>query len=130
MQLRKKIGLGILFIAIIGVVFWGGIGFMKYKNSINTLQPQAIEFKNLDDGKYSGHYDMNYVSVSLEFTIAHGLLTEIDLIEHKNGKGEPAEVLLSEFIEKQTTDVDVVSGATASSKAILLSMENAEKITK
>ncbi len=99
MQLRKKIGLGILFIAIIGVVFWG-IGFMKYKNSINTLQPQAIEFKNLDDGKYSGHYDMNYVSVSLEFTIAHGLLTEIDLIEHKNGKGEPAEVLLSEFIEK------------------------------
>jgi len=126
MQLRKKIGLGILFVATIGVMFWG-VGFMKYKNAINTLEPQAIEFKNLDDGNYSGHYDMNYVSVSLEFTIDNGMLTEIDLIEHKNGKGEPAEALLKEFIEKQTTDVDVVSGATASSKAILLSMENAEK---
>jgi len=45
-------------------------------------------------------------------------ITEIELLEHKNGRGAAAESLPDEIIREQRIDVDAVSGATSSSKVI------------
>jgi len=47
------------------------------------------------------------------------------IIEHFNGRGEKAEAIIPRVIEAQSLDVDVVSGATGSSKAILKAIEDA-----
>ena len=47
------------------------------------------------------------------------------MLEHKNGQGTPAEVIPEKVVETQTLEVDIVSGATYSSKVILKAIENA-----
>jgi uncharacterized protein with FMN-binding domain len=54
-----------------------------------------------------------------------GVIQNIDLIKHFNGRGEKAEVIIPKVVEAQSLKVDVVSGATASSKAILKAVETA-----
>lgn len=47
------------------------------------------------------------------------------LIQHDHGRGAKAEAVIDTIIDKNTLDVDVVSGATMSSTAILKAIENA-----
>ena len=51
--------------------------------------------------------------------------TDIELTEHQNGRGTPAEAILEEMLREQTTDVDAVSGATCSSRVIRKAVEEA-----
>jgi uncharacterized protein with FMN-binding domain len=48
-------------------------------------------------------------------------------LKHVNGKGTAAESIPETVVEKQTLQVDSVSGATYSSKVILLAIETALK---
>ena len=50
---------------------------------------------------------------------------DIKLLEHKNGRGKPAEIIPSKVVEAQSLNVDTVSGATMSSKVILQAIQNA-----
>ena len=52
-------------------------------------------------------------------------MANIDILEHKNGRGSPAEVVTDRIIEKQKIDVDAISGATNSSIVIKKAVENA-----
>ena len=49
----------------------------------------------------------------------------IDLLEHRNEKGKPAEQIIDDILKRQQIDVDEVSGATNSSKVIKKAIENA-----
>ncbi|NCC85175.1 MAG: FMN-binding protein [Clostridia bacterium] len=46
-------------------------------------------------------------------------------MKHVNGMGQAAEALPSQVVEAQTLQVDLVSGASFSSKVILLAIEDA-----
>ena len=48
-----------------------------------------------------------------------------DLLEHKNGHGQPAEAVLDEITAEQRVDVDAVTGATNSSSVLKKAVENA-----
>ncbi len=52
-------------------------------------------------------------------------MINIDILEHKNGRGKPAEIVVDRMVEEQKIDVDAVSGATNSSIVIKKSVENA-----
>ena len=58
-------------------------------------------------------------------TVRDHRLESIELLEHENGKGTPAEVILERMLQHQTTAVDTVSGATCSSKVLRKAVENA-----
>ena len=49
----------------------------------------------------------------------------IELLEHVNGQGSGAEIIPATVVEKQTLQIDTVSGATYSSTVILKAIENA-----
>lgn len=53
------------------------------------------------------------------------MITELELIEHYNDRGESANVLPQRMLDEQRIDVDGVSGATSSSKAIQEAVYNA-----
>jgi len=52
-------------------------------------------------------------------------IKEIELVRHDHGQGSSAEVIPDRILEAQSLEVDIVSGATASSKVILKAVENA-----
>jgi uncharacterized protein with FMN-binding domain len=79
----------------------------------------------ISDGVYEGSCSVFPVSVKVEVAVENHTITNINLVEHKNGKGSAAEVLPAKVVEAQSLEVDAVSGATCSSKAILKAIKDA-----
>jgi uncharacterized protein with FMN-binding domain len=76
------------------------------------------------DGVYRGTYKTWPLAAEVDVTIKAGTIVGIDLVKHKYGRGKPAEEILERVIEKQSLNVDTISGATASSKTILIAIRN------
>ncbi|WP_035292299.1 FMN-binding protein [Clostridium sp. KNHs214] len=99
----------------------------ELKNGEQTLSKMTftdINISSIKDGAYTGEFKAGLVFVKVKTTIKDKKITDIKLIEHKNGKGSGAESIISDIIAKQTTDVDMISGATISSKVIRKAIEN------
>jgi len=94
------------------------------------LDAIVIENPNLQevvDGTYRGESKVGPVRVTVDVTVENGAYQSIQLIRHFNGRGKSAEAIVPAIINAQTLEVDVISGATGSSKAILKAVENALK---
>ncbi len=123
MKTLKKIAVILVVLVVIGF-----LGFKFISNKI-TSDAKAISFEEIDlgqlkDGEYLGNYEIFPVKVSVKTWVQNGEITQIDLLEHFNGKGTPAEKIVDDIIEKQSLQVDAVSGATVSSVAIKKAVED------
>jgi uncharacterized protein with FMN-binding domain len=83
------------------------------------------DFSALADNTYRGQSKVGPVRVIVDVTVEDGVIKNIDLVRHFNGMGKKAEVIIPKVIEAQSLNVDVISGATGSSKAILQAIERA-----
>ena len=92
----------------------------------------AIVIKNPDlrqvaNGTYRGESKVGPVRVTLDVTVENGTYQSIQITRHFNGRGKSAEAIIPMVINAQSLEVDCVSGATVSSKAILKAVEDALK---
>lgn len=123
----KKILLKI--IVCIGLVVCAIALFMKvqiYKTYKRLDEVQIVDVSQVKDGTYQGgEEETSLVKVSVEVTVKNHRITDICLLRHENGKGYIAESMIPEMLEKNTSEVDTVSGATMSSKTIKAALRNA-----
>ena len=128
MNRRKKAFLIAISMFLIIGLFAGGL-YLKsigdYKAKVAALTFDEIDLTKVDDGVYEGQCDTGIVRVRVQVTIRNHQLESIELLEHENGRGTPAEAILDQMVQNQTTAVDAVSGATCSSKVIRKAVENA-----
>ena len=96
-----------------------------YKAKVNALTFDEIDLTKVNDGIYEGQCDTGIVRARVQVTVRDYRMESIELLEQENGRGTPAEAILSQMVQKQTTAVDAVSGATCSSKVIRKAVENA-----
>ncbi|MCI9532547.1 MAG: FMN-binding protein [Lachnospiraceae bacterium] len=96
-----------------------------YKRAVKETTFRNLDISDVPDGVYAGGYDVDFVYAKVEVTVQNGVITEIDILEHKNGRGSRAEVIADRIVEEQKIDVDAVSGATNSSIVIKKAVENA-----
>ena len=92
---------------------------------LDSIVITTPDLSRIADGEYRGNSKVGPVRVTVDVTMESGAITSIQIVKHFNGRGEKAEVIVPRIIEAQSLDVDVVSGATASSKAFLQATENA-----
>jgi len=95
-----------------------------YKNLTAKMPDLALK----TDGTYRGNYDLSGtpVDVILEVTIQNHKITGIKIVKHSCSPiGKKAEKIIDQIIAVQNLEVDAVSGATGSSKAIIKAVENA-----
>lgn len=79
-----------------------------------------------EDGRYSGSFDFRRWSNQLEIVVEDGTITEIGVLDDiMVVDGELAGKIFTQVLEKQSLKVDIVAGATVSSKAYLKALENA-----
>lgn len=97
----------------------------KYKNEVADIQIKNIDMTKIPDGKYTGECDVNFIDAKVVVEVKNKKIINITLVKHKNGRGKPAEKVVDEVKEKNSLQVDAVSGATNSSKVILKAIENA-----
>ena len=86
---------------------------------------QDIDLAHIGNGIYSGSYQAFPIDVEVEVVVQDHKIIGIDLKKHKNGKGQAAEGLPQKVVEAQSLKMDMVSGATYSSKTILLAIQDA-----
>jgi len=80
------------------------------------------------DGTYRGEVDFKStpISVIVDVVLQNHVITTVNIIKHTCSPiGKRAEVVVDKILETQSLNVDVVSGATVSSKAILKAVEEA-----
>jgi uncharacterized protein with FMN-binding domain len=93
-------------------------------------QPDAIRLGELNlmelpDSTYRGQATCGPVKVRVVVQIQDHAIRDIDIIKHRTGQGQPAEAIIRQVIQQQSVQVDVISGATISSKTILKAIKTA-----
>lgn len=125
----KRVGKTLLVIACVIGIAVGGIRLVmdrqvgKMYAQLDAVAVAAPE--QVADGTYEGTAETPLVTVTVEVTVQKHALREIRLLRHENGQGAPAEAMLPEMLSRNTSEVDSVSGATLSSKAIRAAVRNA-----
>lgn len=125
--MKKYIIISVISIVVICSVL--AINYLKrisnYKEKVNNIVIQEVKLDNKKDGKYIGEFDADVISAKVEVEIKNKKISNINIIEHKNERGTSAEVIPQKVVDAQSLKVDVVSGATNSSKVILKAIDNA-----
>jgi uncharacterized protein with FMN-binding domain len=126
---KKMIILSLYLVAVVGLTYGAKYiyDFNIYKSITSSLNITNVDFSKVKDGIYIGELDAKIVAAETKVTVENGRITNLELLKHKNERGQSAEAILSKVISEQSLDVDVVSGATNSSTVILKSIENALK---
>ena len=107
----------LVFLVVVG--FGMFYFFQKIETSLSELS--AIEIEDIDltqisDGIYEGSYSVFPISVEVKVTVENNVITSIEIIKHDTGQGQPAEVIIDDVLLEQSLDVDIIQGATYSSK--------------
>jgi uncharacterized protein with FMN-binding domain len=91
-----------------------------------SIQMNAIDVSTLKDGEFFGTYENKRWDNQVKIKIETGTITEIDVIDTVMfEKPEVTEALISQVLDKQSLEVDGVTGATVSVKAYLKAIEDA-----
>ena len=94
----------------------------KYKKKIAATTINNINLGEIKNGKYEGFYDVYLINARVILKVESNKIVSIELIEHKYDRysGEP---MIQKVIDKQSLEVDAISGATNSSKTVLKAIE-------
>jgi uncharacterized protein with FMN-binding domain len=117
------LGAAVLAALTAGLLYYRS--YLNYQRDVNAIQIKGVDLTTIADGEYYGESDVGFVRAKVKVVVKDHKMTDIELIEHVNEKGAPAEVLPDRMIEEQRVDVDAVSGATSSSNVIRDAVYNA-----
>ncbi len=129
--MRKGLKIFLIILAVVVVLVAAGAIIMtnatKNLENLADISIADVDLSAIPDGTYSGSYSAFPVAAEVEVTVRGGAITAVDLTKHDNGKGKDAEAIPSMVVGAQSLHVDMVTGATYSSKVILLAIEDALK---
>lgn len=117
---KTKIFLGVLLVIIV-------IGFFVMTRGIKEgkkLEINSVDISKLEDGTYIGKYSKDRWISEVEVSVRGKKIENIKTLSQPLTP-DVGDELSKRIIEKQNVNVDVISGATVSSKAYLKSVENA-----
>lgn len=127
-RFRKRMILSVVIIMLLVAFIFLAI-YLKsvsdYKQAVSNITFGNIDITEIADGTYTGECDVNFIYAKVEVTVRNSKITNIEIIEHKNDRGQAAEKVIDKIIDEQRIGVDAVSGATNSSIVLKKAIENA-----
>ncbi len=123
--------IALLVVAVLGA---GGLIGMSYvfreHREIRALPLNHVDFDELKDGVYTGEYEggmYKWRQNTVKVTVTDGKVTDIEQVDagFEYKEAEKLESLYDRVIRDQSLQVDVISGATLTSKGYLQAVENA-----
>ena len=79
----------------------------------------------LKDGTYSGQALGYHGPLRVAVEIKGGEISRIELVHHKERRARAMKSITRQIVSKQSVDVDAVSGATISCRAVVAAVKNA-----
>jgi uncharacterized protein with FMN-binding domain len=127
MKIWKKILL-VLGIFLVLIIAFGVAFFFRARQMVKHIESIAImdiDLAQIDDGVYPGEFDDFLVAVKLNVTVKEHQITKIEMVEQRAGKGYEALETIDRIIDAQSPKVDMVTGATGSSRSIMIAVQDA-----
>lgn len=127
-KLLKLLGVLAVVVILLGIAM--AVEFSRTDRIISATEVDpaqtALALASLPDGRYEGSFTPGkFVGASVAVVVKDHVILDIVILEHNYGQGKPAERITQQVISSQGLAVDSISGATVSSKVILLAIENA-----
>lgn len=124
----KKIIIVALLI-VVGLIAAASVAFSmmaaSFEKRMAALRIDAIDLTRVADGTYEGACDFKIVSAVVSATVAGGRLADLKLLKHSHGPRHSGEAIISRILQKQSLQVDALTGATSSGKVILKATQEA-----
>lgn len=134
---RRRKRTGAVFTFILVTIF--GLGTVGYIECVQSTRgpsndvTKGIVLGPVAAGKYKdgiteGRSKRWYVRIRVRVRFLYGRIDRIDVLQHRTvwpKAREAADAIVNLIIEKQNTKVDAVSGATLSSQAVMLAVQDA-----
>ncbi len=85
-----------------------------------------IDLTKVQSGNYLGEYILFNKTYMVEVSVSNNKIEVINIKQNADSRwAKKAEAVISTIMEKQRADVDVITGATVTSKVLLKAVENA-----
>lgn len=137
-EVKKALALLVVIVTIVGIVLYqkstrsDGVA-VPPTPTIGSPSEASSSSKTYKDGTYTGDTaDAFYGNMQVQIVVSGGKITDINFLQYPNTPGHTTEVnnmalpiLKQEAITAQSTNVDVVSGATQTSNAFIESLSSA-----
>jgi len=108
---------------IIVLVFLGCASQEMVK--VRQMDIQNVDINNIRDGEYIGSFSYSGFEYEVKTFVKDHKIEDIIILHNRDTKhSKRAEGVVSEILKNQTPDVDAISGATTTSKALMKAVEN------
>jgi uncharacterized protein with FMN-binding domain len=102
------------------------LGFTALGPSLGGIVLGPVDGGRLADGVYEGRHKAGPNKAVVRVRVQEGKIVEIAIVKHRAWKGKKAESIIpGRIIERQSTNVDAVTGATNSSRVIMNAVQKA-----
>ncbi len=128
MNKRTKRVIVMIAVLVVACAVYGGIYLADvnaYKAAVENITYSDVDISSVADGEYIGECNVGFIYARVCVTVSGGVITDIDLLEHRNERGGKAQGIENEIVAQQKVNVDNISGATNSSKVIKKAVDNA-----
>ncbi len=115
---------GIVFLLMLCVI---AVFALLGKKETLSLVLHKVDLTRISDGTYVGVYDSYRFSNKVEVTVLNHEIINIHPIKIQDGRQKLVDSLTESILKEQRSDIDAVSGATASSNGFLKAVEEALK---
>jgi uncharacterized protein with FMN-binding domain len=130
----KKIGIVAAIVLLVVVV---GFGILIYRlaGMAHTIEGEqskvtGVNLAKVADGVYSGSFGNFVVFASVEVVVKNHRIDQITIKEQHCGKGYEALETINRIIKAQSPKVEAVTGASSSSRCIMIAVDRALRKTK
>ena len=123
MRLKVKRGIPILITVVITLLV--GFVLMAFMFRPQVLDIKDVDFNTITDGEYIGICQNKILLAVVKVHVKDHEISDIEILEHKDSYMEQAKQIADDVCSNQSLEVDVISGATLTSKTVLKAIENA-----
>lgn len=118
----KILAVSLFTMLTVAFLFTDSIGLVSFGDE------ESVEVGDVADGTYSGTADGHNAPLNVEVTVAGGEIVDVTVLSHEetDGLADPAlEGIPAAIVDSNSTAVEVVSGATITSDAIMAAVTDA-----
>lgn len=121
---KLPVAVSILLLCALAASYWWTNA--QAQATIRALTIEDQDLSSLHDGTYTGDYTYRGFTYTVRVTTLSNRIKSIEIVSNRTSKhAKLAEGVIQNVLNKGNVDVDVVAGATISSKVLLKALEQA-----
>ena len=113
------------YVSTVVITLFSGFVIVAFVLRPQKLEIGAVNLDTVSDGEYVGVCQNKILFAVVKVKVQNHEISDVEVIEHKASYMKQAEQIAENVCDKQSLDVDAISGATLTSDTVLKAIENA-----